>query len=200
MQITFPELSLIILIGASGAGKSLILRCIAGIETPDTGKIVLNGRVLIDSEKGINLPSCDRRVGLLFQNYALFPHLTVAQNVAFGLRHSQPTEQVQAIIQQQLTAVHIESLAHRYPHELSGGQQQRVALARALASQPEILLLDAPFSALDTHLRNRVEPATQSPAAQSGHDLASNPQPRRNLSILRSPVGHQARACYCSRS
>lgn len=145
------------LLGASGAGKSLILRYIAGIETPDTGRIVLNGRVLFDSEKGINLPSCDRKVGLLFQNYALFPHLTVAQNIAFGLRHSQSAEQLQAIVQQQLAAVHIESLAQRYPHELSGGQQQRVALARALASQPEILLLDEPFSALDTHLRSRIE-------------------------------------------
>ncbi|WP_121970184.1 molybdate ABC transporter permease subunit [Leptolyngbya sp. BC1307] len=146
------------LLGASGAGKSLILRCIAGIETPDAGRIVLNGRVLFDSGQGIDLPSCDRKVGILFQNYALFPHLTVAQNVAFGLHsHPLPPSKMEAAVSQQLTAVHLSPLAQRYPHELSGGQQQRVALARSLANQPEVLLLDEPFSALDTHLRSQVE-------------------------------------------
>ena len=145
------------LLGASGAGKSLILRCLAGIETPDAGRIVLNGRVLFDSEAGINVPICDRKIGVLFQNYALFPHLTIAQNVAFGLNRELGPDQIQAIVTQQLAAVHLEALADRYPHELSGGQQQRVALARALASQPEVLLLDEPFSALDTHLRDQIE-------------------------------------------
>ncbi|MEM1240009.1 MAG: molybdate ABC transporter permease subunit [Cyanobacteria bacterium P01_H01_bin.26] len=145
------------LLGASGAGKSLILRCLAGIETPDAGRIVLNGRVLFDSDRGINVPICDRKIGILFQNYALFPHLTVAQNVAFGLRQTLPSAQVKSAVAQQLAMVHLEALAQRYPHELSGGQQQRVALARALASQPEVLLLDEPFSALDTHLRARIE-------------------------------------------
>ena len=138
------------LLGGSGAGKSMILRCLAGIETPDAGRIVLNGRVLFDSEAGINVPICDRNIGILFQNYALFPHLTIAQNVAFGLHQKLPPEQIQEIVTQQLSAVHLETFAERYPHELSGGQQQRVALARALASQPEVLLLDEPFSALDT--------------------------------------------------
>ena len=145
------------LLGGSGAGKSMILRCLAGIETPDAGRIVLNGRVLFDSETGINVPVCDRNIGILFQNYALFPHLTIAQNVAFGLHQKLPPEQIQEIVTQQLSAVHLEALAERYPHELSGGQQQRVALARALASQPEVLLLDEPFSALDTHLRDQIE-------------------------------------------
>lgn len=144
------------LLGASGAGKSLILRCIAGIETPDAGRIVLNGRVLFDSEQGINLPSCDRKVGILFQNYALFPHLTVAENVAFGLSGKRSPTQITAITQQ-LAAVQLEAFAQRYPYELSGGQQQRVALARSLASEPDILLLDEPFSALDTHLRSQIE-------------------------------------------
>ncbi|EDX87560.1 molybdate ABC transporter, permease protein, putative [Synechococcus sp. PCC 7335] len=144
-------------LGASGAGKSLILRCIAGIETPDSGRIVLNGRVLFDSKQGINLPSCDRKVGILFQNYALFPHLTIAQNVAFGLPQKLSPTQIRAAVGQQLAAVQLESLAQRYPHELSGGQQQRVALARALANEPEALLLDEPFSALDTHLRSQIE-------------------------------------------
>ncbi|MEM9487017.1 MAG: molybdate ABC transporter permease subunit, partial [Cyanobacteria bacterium P01_F01_bin.116] len=145
------------LLGTSGAGKSLILRCLAGIETPDAGRIVLNGRVLFDSEAGINVPICDRKIGILFQNYALFPHLTIAQNVAFGLHQKLPSDQLQSIVNQQLVAVHLEELAERYPHELSGGQQQRVALARALANQPEVLLLDEPFSALDTHLRDQIE-------------------------------------------
>lgn len=145
------------LLGASGAGKSLILRCIAGIETPDAGRIVLNGRVLFDSEQGINVPSCDRRVGVLFQNYALFPHLTVAQNIAFGLPNNLSTTQQKQIIEQQLAAMQLQGLGNRYPTALSGGQQQRVAMARVLASLPEVLLLDEPLSALDTHLRHRME-------------------------------------------
>ncbi|MDY6939942.1 MAG: molybdate ABC transporter permease subunit [Cyanobacteriota bacterium] len=145
------------LLGGSGAGKSLILRCIAGIETPDAGRIVLNGRVLFDSAKGINVPSCDRRVGFVFQNYALFPHLTVGQNLTFGLpKHFSPQYR-QQIVREQLAKMHLEGMAHRYARTLSGGQQQRVALARALASQPEVLLLDEPFSALDTHLRYQLE-------------------------------------------
>ncbi|WP_299485584.1 molybdate ABC transporter permease subunit [Acaryochloris sp. IP29b_bin.137] len=147
------------ILGASGMGKSLILRCIAGIERPDQGRIVLNGRVLFDADLGIDVTSCDRNVGMLFQNYALFPHLTVAQNVAFGLyrRRQLSSTQIKAAVNQQLSLLHLASLAHRYPHQLSGGQQQRVALARALANQPQVLLLDEPFSALDTHLRNLIE-------------------------------------------
>ncbi|MGB8702358.1 MAG: molybdate ABC transporter permease subunit [Thermosynechococcaceae cyanobacterium] len=145
------------LLGASGAGKSLILRCIAGIETPISGRITLNGRVLFDAQRGINVPSRDRRIGVLFQNYALFPHLTVAQNIAFGLPKGLSKERVQQEIAAQLVAMQLEGLAQRYPHQLSGGQQQRVALARVLASQPEALLLDEPFSALDTHLRHQME-------------------------------------------
>ncbi|MGB3535883.1 MAG: molybdate ABC transporter permease subunit [Microcoleaceae cyanobacterium] len=145
------------LLGASGAGKSFILRCIAGLETPDRGRIILNGRTLFDSEKGINLPSRDRKIGYLFQNYALFPHLTVAQNIAFALPKGLSNLQIKQQVEQQLIAVDLAELDHRYPHELSGGQQQRVALARVLASKPEVLLLDEPFSALDTYLRDRME-------------------------------------------
>jgi molybdate ABC transporter permease protein len=144
------------LLGASGSGKSMTLRCIAGIETPDQGKIVLNGQTLFDSRRGINIPSHRRSVGLVFQNYALFPHMTVAQNVAFGLRNLPPDVRSQRV-SQQLAMVQLSELGDRYPHQLSGGQQQRVALARALATDPDILLLDEPFSALDTHLRNELE-------------------------------------------
>ncbi|PSR13620.1 ABC transporter [filamentous cyanobacterium CCP3] len=144
------------LLGASGAGKSLILRCLAGLETPHSGRIVLNGRVLFDSALGINLPSRDRRVGYLFQHYALFPHLTVAQNIAYGLR-GQSKVAIARQVAQQLQQVQLVGFGDRYPHQLSGGQQQRVALARALAPNPDILLLDEPFSALDAHLRSALE-------------------------------------------
>ncbi|HIK06646.1 MAG TPA: molybdate ABC transporter permease subunit [Trichormus sp. M33_DOE_039] len=145
------------LLGGSGAGKSMILRCLAGIETPTKGRIVLNGRVLFDSQQGINIPSRDRRIGFLVQNYALFPHMTVAQNIAFGLPQGLSATSIRAQVEEQLVAMQLQGLGDRYPHQLSGGQQQRVALARALASQPEALLLDEPFSALDTHLRSQLE-------------------------------------------
>ncbi|MDB9486002.1 molybdate ABC transporter permease subunit [Dolichospermum circinale CS-537/01] len=142
------------LLGGSGAGKSMILRCIAGIETPTRGQIILNNRVLFDSEKKINLPIYQRQIGFLFQNYALFPHLTVAQNIAFGIPKYIDTK---TEVEKQLIAMKLQGFGNRYPHQLSGGQQQRVALARALASKPEALLLDEPFSALDTHLRSQLE-------------------------------------------
>ncbi|MDJ0737232.1 MAG: molybdate ABC transporter permease subunit [Nostocaceae cyanobacterium] len=145
------------LLGGSGAGKSMILRCIAGIQTPTKGRIVLNGRILFDSQRGVNIPSCDRHIGFLVQNYALFPHMTVGENIAFGLPKGLRDEQIRQRVEAQLLAMHLEGLANRYPHQLSGGQQQRVALARALASQPQALLLDEPFSALDTHLRSKLE-------------------------------------------
>lgn len=144
------------LLGASGSGKSMMLRCLAGVETPTQGEIILNGRTLFDAKRGINLPSHQRKVGLVFQNYALFPHLTVAQNIAFGLQHLPPKQRSHRV-NEQLTLVHLEQLGDRYPHQLSGGQQQRVALARALAPEPDVLLLDEPFSALDTHLRSELE-------------------------------------------
>ncbi|MFN9400370.1 MAG: ATP-binding cassette domain-containing protein, partial [Dolichospermum sp.] len=142
------------LLGGSCAGKSMILRCLAGIETPTRGQIILNNRVLFDSENNINIPIYQRRIGFLFQNYALFPHLTVAQNIAFGIPKYIDTK---TEVEKQLIAMKLQGFGNRYPHQLSGGQQQRVALARALASKPEALLLDEPFSALDTHLRSQLE-------------------------------------------
>jgi molybdate transport system permease protein len=144
------------LLGPSGSGKTMTLRAIAGLETPDRGRIVLHGRVLFDSEQGINLPARARRIGLLFQNYALFPHQSVAENIAFGLRRLPEAERNRRVAEQ-LAAAHLDGLAERYPATLSGGEQQRVALARALAIEPAALLLDEPFSALDTHLRSALE-------------------------------------------
>ena len=144
------------LLGASGSGKSMTLRCIAGLETPTSGRITLNGRVLFDSDRQINLPSQQRQVGFLFQNYALFPHMTVVENLAFGL-HNLPKPERAKRLSRHISMMQLQGLERRYPHQLSGGQQQRVALARALAIEPQILLLDEPFSALDTHLRSQLE-------------------------------------------
>ncbi len=144
------------LLGASGSGKSMCLRCIAGVEKPDRGRIVLNGRVLYDSEKRVFLPPQKRRAGLMFQNYALFPNMTVRANIEAGSRRLSPEERTRAA-EETMEAFGIRDLANRLPSQLSGGQQQRVALARLLASRPEAILLDEPFSALDTHLRFRME-------------------------------------------
>ncbi len=144
------------LLGPSGSGKSMTLRMIAGVSTPDRGRIVLNGRVLFDSATGQNIPAADRRVGLVFQDYALFPHLTVAENVGFGLAHF-PNHERAARMWKQLESVGIADLANRYPSQISGGQRQRVAIARCLAMEPDALLLDEPFAALDPHLRRRTE-------------------------------------------
>ena len=144
------------ILGGSGSGKSMTLRCLAGVETPTSGRIVLNGRTLFDAVRRINIPSRQRHIGLVFQNYALFPHLTIAQNIAFGLPRL-PNALRQQRVAQQLASVQLQGLGDRYPHQLSGGQQQRVALARALATEPAVLLLDEPFSALDTYLRSQME-------------------------------------------
>jgi len=148
------------ILGSSGAGKSMLLRCIAGMETPTQGRIALNGRVLFDAKRGINLPSRDRKVGFLMQNYALFPNLTVAKNIAFGLPKSLSRGEVRQRVNTHLKAVQLQGYENHYPQQLSGGQQQRVALARVLASEPEIVLLDEPFSALDTQLRSQIEQVT----------------------------------------
>lgn len=142
------------LLGASGCGKSLTLKCIAGIEKPDKGRIALNGRVLFDSKAGINLSPQKRRAGYLFQQYALFPHMTVAQNVAAGVRNRKRRE---AVVAEKLSAMRLTGLENKLPGQLSGGEQQRTALARILASEPEVLLLDEPLTALDSYLRWQVE-------------------------------------------
>ena len=145
------------ILGASGCGKSMTLRCIAGIVKPDNGRIVLDGRVLFDSEQGIDLPPQQRNVGLLFQNYALFPNMTVEQNILCALKKEKDPAARKAACGAALRAMRLEELAHRLPSELSGGQQQRAALARILVGRPRILMLDEPFSALDSYLREEVE-------------------------------------------
>ncbi len=144
-----------VLFGPSGSGKTTTLRAIAGMVAPDRGRIALDGRIFFDSEAGVNLSIQERRVGFVFQDYLLFPHLTAAANVGYGLRaHSDPARRRRAL--ELLDWAGVAHAAHRRPSELSGGEQQRVALARALASEPSLLLLDEPFSAVDATTRARL--------------------------------------------
>ena len=149
----------VVLFGPSGSGKTLTLQSIAGLVTPDAGEIALNGQVLFDSQTGINVPSRHRKIGYVFQDYALFPHLTVLDNVGFGLRriwHRGLSQDDRRQVMEFLDLFEISQLAGSFPADISGGQKQRVAIARALIRKPDLLLLDEPFSALDTLLRRRL--------------------------------------------
>ncbi|WP_059369709.1 sulfate/molybdate ABC transporter ATP-binding protein [Treponema endosymbiont of Eucomonympha sp.] len=143
------------ILGASGSGKSMTLKCIAGIETPDEGHISVNGKALFDSARKICLKPQARRVGYLFQHYALFPRMTLRQNVAAGL--PLPKQAREHLAEEWLCRFGLGGLEARYPQQLSGGQQQRAALARMLVREPDVVLLDEPFSALDTSLREQMQ-------------------------------------------
>ena len=140
------------ILGASGSGKSMTLRCIAGIEKPDRGKIVINGKTVFDSAQKINLKPQERRIGYLFQNYALFPTMSVRENIGCGYRGEKAEKEKR--IEDFIERYHLEGLENRLPSQLSGGQQQRVALARMMIGDPEAILLDEPFSALDGYLKD----------------------------------------------
>jgi len=144
------------LMGASGSGKSMTLRCIAGVSKPDRGRITLNGKVLFDSAKNINLPPQKRNTGFLFQDYALFPNMTVRQNIMTGVKDQKRRER-QAAAEALAQTFHLYPHLDKYPHQLSGGEKQRCALARIVAGSPDILMLDEPFSSLDSHLRWELE-------------------------------------------
>ncbi len=146
---------LVVLFGRSGCGKTTTLQCIAGLLEPNGGKITVNGKVYFDCHKRINLPVQQRSLGYVFQNYALFPHMDVKKNIAYGLKGLSKDEK-RTRVQEMLHLLHIEGLEDNYPAQLSGGQKQRVALARALAPKPDILLLDEPFSALDMVVRMKL--------------------------------------------
>ncbi|OEH84956.1 hypothetical protein BHU72_07125 [Desulfuribacillus stibiiarsenatis] len=144
------------ILGPSGCGKSLTLQCIAGLRNPDKGNVTLQNRVLFDSHSSTNVPSRSRNIGYMFQNYALFPHLTVAENIAFGLKHVKKKEQKQ-LVADMVKKLNLQGQEKQYPSNLSGGQQQRVALGRSLITNPQLILLDEPFSALDRHLKNALQ-------------------------------------------
>ncbi|MDC0714399.1 molybdenum ABC transporter ATP-binding protein [Stigmatella sp. ncwal1] len=144
-----------VLFGPSGAGKTTVLRCLAGLDRPERGRILFHGEPWCDTQAGVFLPPQQRRVGLLFQDYALFPHLTAEQNVQYGLSHL-PASERRERSRSLFALLHLEGLEQRGPRELSGGQQQRVALARALAIRPKLLLLDEPLSALDAPSREQL--------------------------------------------
>jgi molybdate transport system ATP-binding protein len=160
LQASFESSSQrVVVYGSSGAGKSQMMKAMAGLMTPDSGRIALAGRCLYDSAGRVNLPAQQRKVAYLFQDYALFPHLNVRQNIGFGLQRGwrNPLARVDGeTIRYWMEAFELDHVAHQYPHQLSGGQRQRVALARALAPQPSALLLDEPFAALDPALRDRM--------------------------------------------
>jgi len=165
-----------VLFGASGSGKTTLLRVLAGLLQPESGQIVMGDEVWFDSTTGMNLPPQKRQLGFVAQDYALFPHLTVQENIGYGM-HKQPVLEREKAIQAALQWLGIEALRHRRPSEISGGQQQRVALARAVARRPKLLLLDEPLSALDAptrrHLRSELHAllaGTGIPAIVVTHD------------------------------
>ena len=155
LDLVIDDCSFVTLLGPSGCGKTTTLRMIAGLETPTSGRIEIGNTVVFDSERGINVPANKRHVGFLFQNYALWPNMTVYQNIAFGLKNLKKysRQEIDEIVHRVAGVVKIEMFLDRYPSELSGGQQQRVAIARTLAPEPEVIFMDEPLSNLDAKLR-----------------------------------------------
>jgi ABC-type sulfate/molybdate transport systems ATPase subunit len=177
------------LFGPSGSGKSLTVKCIAGLITPERGSISLNNRSLFSSQKKINLPPRERRVGYVPQQYGLFPHLTVINNIMFAIQAKSKQEKMHRA-KGMLAEVGLHDQADKYPGELSGGERQRVALLRAMAMDPEVLLLDEPFSAVDSKLREQLrENVTvflkklQIPVVLITHDV-------RDIAALQTEVVH----------
>ena len=165
LHLSLRQGEILSILGPSGCGKTTLLRLIAGLDVPDTGSITLNGNVLFDAQH--NIPSNERGLGMVFQEYALFPHLTVNRNILFGISHLEKKERNKRL-SEVLNITKIEELGERYPSELSGGQQQRTALARTLARDPEILLMDEPFSNLDASLRESMRTEVRDILKHSG--------------------------------
>lgn len=155
-SLTIESGSFTTLLGPSGCGKTTLLRMMAGLETPDSGKICFDDREVFSSEKKINIPPEKRGLGFVFQDFALWPHMSVYENVAFGLRAAHNTKGLDEKVRNALHAVQLDEFASRYPHQLSGGQQQRVAFARAIVIEPQCILFDEPLSALDALLREEM--------------------------------------------
>ena len=176
------DASRLVLFGPSGAGKTHTLKMLAGIVRPDRGHVAIAGRVLYDDASGVNLTPQQRRLAYMFQDYALFPHLTVRQNIAFARRggwFNPPRDVVDEAVDRWLAAFRLQAIAGHYPHQISGGQRQRTALARALVRQPTALLLDEPFAALDRGLRQQpARRAARAAGASRPADAADHPRRR----------------------
>jgi molybdate transport system ATP-binding protein len=187
------DASRLVLYGPSGAGKTQTLKMIAGIARPDRGRVSVAGRLLYDSATGLSLSPQDRRLAYVFQDYALFPHLSVRQNIAFGLRRGwlNPARAlVSPAVERWIAAFHLESVAGHYPHQLSGGQRQRTALARALVNDPTALLLDEPFAALDKALRHRLRLELKELQAQLKLPMLLITHDDEDLRVLADQVVH----------
>jgi molybdate transport system ATP-binding protein len=185
----------VVLFGPSGAGKSLTLKAIAGLLQPDSGVIRLHGQTLFNANAGINLSPQRRRIGYVFQDYALFPHLSVRQNVAFGLHRgwrNPPRGSRIAAVEQWLQAFRIEHIGDLLPAQISGGQRQRTALARALVTQPQALLLDEPFAALDHHLRAHLRQELETVLDQTGIPLLLISHDPEDMDMFGQQVVHLA--------
>ena len=200
LNVSFTaEAGVTALLGASGSGKSMTLRCIAGVERPNEGSIVLDGRVLYDSKAKIDLPPQARRVGYLFQRYALFPNMTVLQNIDAGLSLVRDARVRKTKRESLISRFHLNGLEERLPRELSGGQMQRVALCRMLAGEPEAILLDEPFAALDSHLRWQMEAEVKQTLAEFpgaallvSHDRGEVYSMSRRVCVLNEGVSEPA--------
>ena len=189
LDVNFETQDLITgLLGASGAGKSLTLKCIAGIERPDSGKIILDGRTLFDSESGVDLKVQERKVGYLFQNYALFPTMSVKRNILAGLHNEKDKSVKETLYNQVVAMLHLEEIQNQRPSTLSGGQAQRVALARILVNRPDVILLDEPFSALDSDLKAELEPQLLDLLKDYGKPVVMVTHNREEASFLCSHV------------
>src|SRR6056297_1834091 len=199
LNLTIKDRDFVTLLGPSGCGKTTTLRMISGLETPTEGEISIDGKVVFSSEEQINLPPDKRDIGLLFQNYALWPHMTVYQNIAFGLENLKwKKEEIQERVRQMGELVKILELMERYPAELSGGQQQRVAIARTLAPNPKVLLMDEPLSNLDAKLRmemrtelKRLHVETDSTFVYVTHDQLEAMTLSTKISLLREGLLQQ---------
>jgi len=170
LDVSFDTSGITGILGPSGCGKTVTLKCIAGIEKPDRGQIILDGITLFDSKQRINLAPQKRKVGYLFQNYALFPNMNVRQNILCGLRGEHAIDKNQKL-SEIIEMMHLDGLEKHKPHQLSGGQQQRVALARIIIGNPRLLMLDEPFSSLDSHLREQLQVQILELLKQFGKDV-----------------------------
>ena len=199
VSFTIDEKDFLILLGPSGCGKTTILRMIAGLEIPTDGEIYLRGRPVFSNKKGIFLPARERGVGLVFQSYALWPHMTVFENIAFGLKvKKEKFDAIRRKVDKVLGYMQLDDMDSRYPQEMSGGQQQRVALARMLVSEPDILLMDEPLSNLDAKLRLEMRAEIKNIHFQTGattvyvtHDQVEGQTMANNIAVINKGIIEQ---------